>query len=54
MRRPLQRYTGRREDFAEIQAAIAGLVSDRSARRAARLKTSKELVLAADARPTFC
>ncbi len=48
-----QRYTGRREYFAETQAAIAGLVSDRSARRATR-KTSKELVLAADARPTSC
>jgi hypothetical protein len=46
--RPLQRYTGRREDFAETHAAIAGLVSDRSARRATRRKTSKELVLAAD------
>ncbi|MGW2348923.1 transposase family protein [Actinacidiphila glaucinigra] len=52
--RPLQRYTGRREDFAETQAAITGLVSDRSARRATRRKTSKELVLAADARPTSC
>ncbi|WP_018560249.1 MULTISPECIES: transposase family protein [unclassified Streptomyces] len=52
--RPLQRYIGRREDFAETQAAIAGLVSDRSARRAARRETSKELVLAADARPTSC
>lgn len=44
--RPLQRYTGRREDFAETQAAIAGLVSDRSARRPTRRKTSTELVLA--------
>lgn len=52
--RPLQRYIGRREDFAETQAAIAGLVSDRSARRAARRETSKELVLAADARPMSC
>jgi hypothetical protein len=32
--RPMQRYTGRREDFAETQTAIAALVSDRSARRA--------------------
>jgi hypothetical protein len=44
--RPMQRYTGRREDFAETQAAIAALVSDRSARRATRRETSTELVLA--------
>ena len=44
--RPMQRYTGRREDFAETQAAIAGLVSDRSARRATRSITGTELVLA--------
>lgn len=43
--RPLQRFTGRREDFAGTQAAIAGLVSDRSARRATRRKASTELVL---------
>ena len=49
--RPMQRYTGRREDFAQTQAAIAGLVSDRSARRATRHKTSTELVLA---RPATC
>lgn len=41
--RPMQRYTSRREDFAETQAAIAALVSDRSARRATRRKTSTEL-----------
>lgn len=52
--RPLQRYTGRREDFAETQAAIAALVSDRSARRPTRRKTSTELVLTADARTTAC
>jgi hypothetical protein len=49
--RPMQRYTGSREDFAETQAAIASLVSDRSARRATRRETSTELVLA---RPTAC
>lgn len=42
--RPMQRYTGRREDFAETQAAIAGLVSDRSARRPTHHKTSTALV----------
>ncbi|MFD7498677.1 hypothetical protein ACFV8T_41370 [Streptomyces sp. NPDC059832] len=42
--RPLQRYTGRREDYAETHRAIAGLVSDRSARRATRRRTSTELV----------
>jgi hypothetical protein len=49
--RPMQRYTGRREDFAETQAAIAALVSDRSARRTTRHKTSTELV---PARPATC
>jgi hypothetical protein len=44
--RPMQRYTGRREDFAETQAAIAALVSDRSARRPTRPETSTELVIA--------
>jgi hypothetical protein len=29
----LQRYLGRREAYAETQLAIAGLVSDRAARR---------------------
>ncbi|GGN55760.1 transposase [Streptomyces kronopolitis] len=42
--RPLQRYTGRRKDYADIHLAIAGLVSDRSAQRATRRKTSTELV----------
>jgi DDE superfamily endonuclease len=42
--RPMQRYTGRREDFAETQAAIAAIVSDRSARRATRRETGTELV----------
>nr|WP_239070042.1 MULTISPECIES: transposase [unclassified Streptomyces] len=31
--RPLQRYIGRREYFAETYAAVAGLVSDRAAER---------------------
>ncbi|MEV6747508.1 transposase family protein [Streptomyces sp. NPDC051080] len=44
--RPLQRYTGRREDYAEAHAAIASLISDRSARRATRRRPSTELVLA--------
>jgi hypothetical protein len=39
--RPLMRWTGRREDFADTQAAIAGLVSDRSARRATRRATHR-------------
>lgn len=43
--RPLQRFTGQRETYAETHLAIAGLVSDRSARRATRRKTSTELVL---------
>lgn len=43
--RPLQRYTGRRETYAETHLAIAGLVSDRSARRATRHRTSTELIL---------
>ncbi|MET8100323.1 hypothetical protein ABZV29_28235 [Streptomyces sp. NPDC005236] len=41
----MQRFTGRREDFAETQAAIAALVSDRPALRATRHRTSTELVL---------
>ncbi|WP_329567942.1 transposase family protein [Streptomyces sp. NBC_01361] len=44
--RPLQRFTGRRETFTETHLAIAGLVSDRSARRATRRKSSTELALA--------
>ncbi|MGW2255790.1 transposase family protein [Kitasatospora sp. NPDC001660] len=47
--RPLQRYTGRREDYPETHLAIAGLVSDRSARRPTRRRASTELVLARDA-----
>lgn len=49
--RPLQRFTGRCEAYAETHLAIAGLVSDRSARRASRHKPSTELVLA---RRTSC
>ncbi|MGW1053184.1 hypothetical protein [Streptomyces sp. NPDC002521] len=49
--RPLQRFTGRRETYAVTHLAIAGLVSDRSARRATRHKPSTELVLA---RPADC
>ena len=47
--RPLQRYTGRREDYAETHRAIAGLVSDRAARRATRPPHSTELLLARQA-----
>jgi len=42
--RPLQRWTGRRQDYAETHCAIAGLVSDRAANRAARHRPSTELV----------
>ncbi|MEU5547827.1 transposase [Streptomyces sioyaensis] len=42
--RPLQRYTGRRETYGETHRAIAGLVSDRAARRPTRHKPSTELV----------
>ncbi|MFE2993005.1 transposase family protein [Streptomyces sp. NPDC059262] len=47
--RPLQRFTGRRETYAETHLAIAALVSDRSPRRATRRKSSTELVLARQA-----
>lgn len=43
---PLQRYTGRREDYAETHRVIASLIADRSARRSTRRKPSTELVLA--------
>ncbi|MFF0413451.1 transposase family protein [Kitasatospora sp. NPDC004745] len=49
--RPLQRYTGRREAYSETHRAVAGLVSDRAARRPTRRKPSTELALA---RPTAC
>ncbi|MER5940403.1 hypothetical protein ABT121_24120 [Streptomyces sp. NPDC001928] len=42
--RPLQRYTGRRETYGETHRAVAGLVSDRAARRATRHKPSTGLV----------
>ncbi|WP_199788158.1 transposase family protein [Streptomyces sp. MspMP-M5] len=42
--RPLQRYTGRRESYGETHAAIASLVSDRSARRPTHRRTSTALV----------
>lgn len=48
---PLRRFTGRRETYAETHLAIAGLVSDRAARRPTRRETSTELVLA---RGTAC
>ncbi|MER7810346.1 hypothetical protein [Streptomyces sp900116325] len=47
--RPLQRFTGRRETYADTRRAIAVLVSDRSARRVTRRKASTELVLARQA-----
>ncbi|WBP91000.1 hypothetical protein [Kitasatospora cathayae] len=47
--RPLQRYTGRREDYAETHRAIASLVSARAARRPTRRKPSTEPVLARQA-----
>ncbi|MEU1275949.1 hypothetical protein [Streptomyces sp. NPDC005799] len=49
--RPLQRYFDRREYYAETHAAIAGPVSDRTARRASRQRTSTELMLS---RGTAC
>ncbi|WP_225321070.1 hypothetical protein [Streptomyces luteolifulvus] len=42
---PLQRYTGRRESYAETHLAITGLVSDRAARRTTRRRHSTEIVL---------
>jgi hypothetical protein len=42
--RPLQRWTGRRQDYAETHCAIAGLISDRADKRAARHRPSTELV----------
>ncbi|MGW3829085.1 transposase family protein [Streptomyces sp. NPDC005071] len=40
---PLRRFTGRRESYGETHAAIAGLVSDRAAKRPTRRRTSTEL-----------
>jgi hypothetical protein len=42
---PLRRFTGRREIYAEIHLSIAGLVSDRSAQRPTRRRTSTERAL---------
>ncbi|MFB7916059.1 transposase family protein [Streptomyces sp. NPDC056061] len=42
--RPLQRYTGRREDYGATHRAIAGLVSDRAAKRTTQRKTNTALV----------
>lgn len=44
--RPLQRYIGRREHYAETHHTVAGLVSDRAARRATVRRASTEIVLA--------
>ena len=49
--RPLQRYTGRRETYGDTHRAVAGLVSDRVARRPTRRKPSTELILV---RATVC
>ncbi len=49
--RPLQRWTGDRDDLPEVIAAIGALVSDRAAPRPTRRKPSAELVLAD---PTAC
>lgn len=43
--RPLQRYKGRREECAGTHRAIAGLVSDRAAKRATLYNSAVELVL---------
>ncbi|MET8417320.1 MULTISPECIES: hypothetical protein [unclassified Streptomyces] len=42
---PLRRFTGRREIYEETHLAIAGLVSDRSAQRPTRRRTSTALIL---------
>jgi hypothetical protein len=42
--RPLQHWTGRRQDYAGTHCAIVGLVCDRAARRAARHRSGTELV----------
>ncbi|WP_406178333.1 transposase [Streptomyces sp. NBC_00996] len=44
--RPLQRYTGRRNAYAETHPAIAELVCERAAARATRRTTSTDPVLA--------
>ncbi|WP_223856585.1 MULTISPECIES: transposase [Streptomyces] len=45
---PLRRFTGRRDTYAETHLTVAPLVSDRSAQRATRRRTSTELVLVRD------
>ncbi|MFI1226890.1 MULTISPECIES: transposase family protein [unclassified Streptomyces] len=45
---PLRRFTGRRDTYPKTHLAIAGLVSDRSAQRATRRRTSTELVRVRD------
>ncbi len=47
--RPLQRFTGRRDTYAETHLAIVALDSDRSARQATHRKASTDLVLARQA-----
>jgi hypothetical protein len=47
----MKRFTGRHETYAETHLAIAGLVSDRSVRRATRRKPSTDLVLV---QPSAC
>lgn len=47
--RPLQRYVGRHEHYAQTHRAFAGLVSDRAAARPTRRQTSAELVPASPA-----
>ncbi|MGW8358060.1 transposase family protein [Streptomyces wedmorensis] len=42
--RPLQRYTGRRENYGEVHRAVASLVSDRAAQRTTHHQPSTELV----------
>ncbi|MEU2718245.1 transposase family protein [Streptomyces sp. NPDC007205] len=45
---PMRRFTGRRETYPQTQRAIAGLISDRTARRPTRPGHSTELMLARD------
>jgi len=49
--RSLQRWTGERDDLAEVIAAIGALVSDRSAKRPTRSRPNVELDLV---RATAC
>ena len=45
---PMRRFTGRRETCTQTHRAIAGLISDRTAKRPTRREHSTELVLARD------